>query len=132
MKYIRTKDGIFDLSRFKFEKGDIDQSKVGSRQDCYLEQHDIEYCLHRCIWVKDIIKQADTLEELIDEYIVDETAYKTFGKKKPYLSEHSFYQWVDEIDFAYECGVNLYLGIWVDGELRKVAKVNKKGELELL
>ena len=123
MKYIRTKDGIFDLSRFKFEKGDIDQSKVGSRQDCYLEQHNIEYCPHRCIWVKDIIKQADTIEELCDEAVF-------FDKdNKPHYESQEGNIWYLGASLFTE---TLRFGTFTDKGLIYVAKMNDKGELELL
>lgn len=119
MKYIRTKDGIFGLSRFKFEKGDIDQNKVGSRQDCYWEQHNIEYCWHRCIWAKDIINQADTIEELRDELvychdIITEEHAEEILQSKEYICKE------------------IYGAIWTDKGLIYVAKMNEKGELELL
>ncbi|MBO7715578.1 MAG: hypothetical protein J6S85_18590, partial [Methanobrevibacter sp.] len=115
-------------SRFKFEKGDIDQSKVGSKQDCYLEQHDIEYCLHRCIWVKDIIDQADTIEELCDEFVVDVPNDRKFNREFN-LDKCKEYQ-------LYLKGQNIiseiYGAIWTDRGLIFVAKMNKEGELELL
>ena len=139
MKYIRTKDGVFDLSRFKFEKGDIDQSKVGSKQDCYWEQHNIEYCFHRCIWVKDIIAQANTIKELCDVFVL-ETEGKITTYDKAYFtcfSEDWYHDYLKAFDsgamLGHEMSVNGYGAIHVkDKGLKYVAKMNDKGELELL
>lgn len=123
MRYIRIEDGVFDLSHFKFEKGDIDQSKVGSKQDCYVEQHDIEYCWHKCIWVKDIIAQANTIEELCDEFVYNDKTfkhvlYKDFNVVKQLCSLRNEY--------------SVYGAIWTYKGLIYVAKMNDKGNLELL
>ena len=127
MKYIRTRYGIFDLSRFKFQKGDIDQSKVGSRQDCYWEQHNIEYCSHKCIWVKDIIAQADTIEELIEGIVaIRKSDNFKLLYTNTYIEEAIKYYKGKLKDF------NVFGAIWTDKGLIYVAKINNKGELELL
>lgn len=120
MKYIRTKDGIFDLSRFEFEKGDIDQSKDGSRQDCYWEQHDIEYCHHRCIWAKNIIAQADTIEELCDEFVwvTPEGEHHI----KPKTGDGLWYLCCD-----YKKGHQIYGAIWIQKGLIYIAELTDEG-----
>lgn len=66
-----------------------------------------------------ILKSADTIEELCDVFVIKEPngTYRTMPLKLP-------------------CGVceneTLYGHIWVNDNLIKVAKMNEKGELELL
>ena len=119
MKYFITEDGRI----LEFDDGTI------SKIPCTIgELVEGEIGVYRGI---NIIKQSDTIEKLSDEYIVDETKYE-YGKNKPYISEHEFHKWLEEIDFAFECKVGLYLGIWVGAELKPVAKINSEGKPELL
>lgn len=69
-----------------------------------------------------ITKQADTIEELCDEFvIVDEKINQhTIVRKEALLLFKPTPTWA------------LYGSIWVDKNLIKVAKMNEKGELELL
>ena len=97
MKYIRTKDGIyeinwFDADNFGDEKGDI-------HSNC------------------EIINEADTIEELCDEFVFEET-YPS-GLKRHIITE--------------DVAVGTQFGaIWTDKGLIYVAKMNDKGELDLL
>ena len=98
MKYIRTKDGIyeinwFDADNFGDEKGDI-------HSNC------------------EIIEQANTIEELCDEF-VDTSELKTTNTGG----------WLyDEFDDLSK----IYGAIWTDKGLQFVARMNSKGEFELL
>ena len=121
MKYIRTKNGIyeinwFDVDNFGDEKGDI-------HSNC------------------EIIKEADTIEELCDEF-VDTSELKTTNTGG----------WLyDEFDSDNKCLVyyaederrtiplnefddlsKIFGAIWTSKGLIYVAKMNDKGELELL
>lgn len=109
MKYIRTKDGI--------EKLDADR------------EHLTEYMNG---------KQANTIEELVDEFVIDfgKTNYPTTNRYKRYADfenlkkeiedrEKNFYRYLN-IDFI------VYGAIWTNKGLIYVAKMNEKGELELL
>ena len=97
MKYIRTKDEIyeinwFDADNFGDEKGDI-------HSNC------------------EIINEADTIEELCDEFVFEET-YPS-GLKRHIITE--------------DVAVGTQFGaIWTDKGLIYVAKMNDNGELELL
>ena len=99
--------------------------------DCYPEEYITTY-LNHCEHVANlqnagfdfegcIVKQADTIEELCDEFVFTKGNIKnvflpmTFHKEK----DLTFY---DEI----------YGAIWTDKGLIYVAKMNDKGELELL
>lgn len=113
MKYIRTKDGVYEIKGANLITKSFTIYK-GKRQ-CFVKE-------------KDIIKQAETIEELCDEYVVVYNESKKF--KKPFTS---FYE--DKIGVLKEHDLNeckIYGAIWADKGLIYVAKMNEKGELELL
>lgn len=103
MKYIRTKNGkILDLS----------------------------WGLTSMIVTKDdILKEADTIEELCDEYVV-----KHIHALTPMLID-KFTISLKDIKTQYSGNDNfeyIYGAIWTDTGLIYVAKLNEKGELELI
>lgn len=113
MKYIRTKDGIWEIMEIKpnYEKT-------------------YYHCKHNLISNRfekmDIINQADTIEELCDEIveIID-------GKAQVVYTDISF----NDLAIAKIRDKNnaiVYGAIWTDKGLIYVAKMNDKGELELL
>ena len=65
----------------------------------------------------DILKQADTIKELCDEFVMI-----SYGKHKLDIGCHSY---GDE-------KIQIYGAIWTDKGFIYVAKMNNKGELELL
>lgn len=91
----------------------------------------------------EIIKIANTIEKLCDEFVIDfgKTNYPTTNRYKRYADfenlkkeiedrEKNFYRYLN-IDFI------VYGAIWIDGEndepiLKSIAKMNNRGELELL
>ena len=92
MKYIRTKDGIY-------------------YNQAYFYSHKEE-----------IIKQADTIEELCDEFVIKiKTGYLITYYNKVLLTQD-----------ANKNGADVYGAIWTDKGLIYVAKMNEKGELELI
>ena len=113
MKYIRTKDGIyeinwFDADNFGDEKGDI-------HSNC------------------EIINEAETIEELCDEFVLDHSLfgnsckclYHSFEKAKNGIKKRS--------DNAHHLSnFIIYGAVWTELGLKYVAKMNEKGELELL
>ena len=113
MKYIRTRDGIFEFAkRFNLEH----YRNVGFSDEDIVRK-----------FIRNGNKIADTIEELCDEFVLGKTECQ-----KPCVSKLP-------LDFLKECvitktGYNLvvYGSIWVDNNLIKAAKMNDKGELELL
>ena len=106
MKYIRTKDGIyeinwFDADNFGDEKGDI-------HSNC------------------EITNEADTIEELCDEFIV-----VSDNCERPIISALPF----NELQL-YAKGRTKYAicygAIWCEWGLKYVARMNSDGVLELL
>ena len=127
MKYIRTKDGrIIELPKqptlMKYENtildlNEIRKGKVG---------HEIISAL--------IDKQADTIEKLCDEFVY------TGSKFSPYFRTKGYGSWdgtriESDKDIHKELqskGCVFYGAIWTSMGLIYVAKMNEKGELELL
>ena len=127
MKYIRTKNGFYgfakrmSLSLGREPKGDYYHSVT-------------DRFLHRLgagvLQDKFIIKQADTIEELCDTIAIVwkdhlPTIWNDTTHFKDLLSMYSSYQRKHKI-------VAIYGAIWTDKGLIYVAKMNDKGELELI
>lgn len=117
MKYIRTKDRIFEVYKEK-EDGYIIRTKP------FLETTNKEYYLNLFFSKERVIKVADTIEELVDEYV---RVHKTFNNMSMVCDKELAIS-----SSKYPKHYDVYGSIWVDGELHKVAKMNEKGELELL
>ena len=103
-RYIRTKDEILSNSRPNIE--DIDSVLTDQRG-----------------WIKkcNVIKQSDTIEELCDGFVID---FKN--------GSHTFYQDFEDTKLLYNGNQDLFGAIWTSKGLIYVAKMNDKGELELL
>ena len=114
MKYIRTKDGKILKIRNKQLRpnGVYDTWYVGNNYSMlYNRNHDL------------IEKEADTIEELCDEFVYLMESGRHICKNKH--TEIMYCLGRDE-PIAY------YGAIWTDRGLIYVAKMNDKGELELL
>ena len=105
MKYVRTEDGnnlIIDLSTmvipYQIIGNIIDFNKLGRFE---------------------IIKQADTIEELCDEFVCLENK----------MAFHDLETITSSCNLKH---LTIYGAIWTDKGLIYVAKMNEKGELELL
>lgn len=116
MKYIRTKDGIVNVSNMQeYEADDENNNRIF---DGYgLDDGSIYYP------TEDIIKQADTIEELIDEYVLVEKSARCFLNYDE-ITEDDLKLCLQDHD--------IFGAIWTDKGLIYVAKMNEKGELELL
>ena len=123
MKYIRTKDGIYEVENENF-------NYVGK-----------EY--KRATWNKSqlVINQADTIEELCDEFIgvLDngKGSHIWYNEQLLGITEwETFEEYMEKIWFYAKANVSLneilYGAIWTDKGLIYVAKMNDKGELELI
>ena len=101
MKYIRTKDGIKKVETI----ADV-QTKV--------------------IYKNNLVAQADTIEELCDEFVfvVSDKIHKLI------LGEHSYKDCVEEA--IKHKNRTIYGAIWCEWGLKFVAKLNNKGEMELI
>ena len=106
MKYIRTKDKnnlIIDLTNmllpYNLTDEYIDFNKFGMFK---------------------IVKQADTIKELCDEFVVVRENGEPMIVSLELAKEYA------------KCSITTYGAIWTDKGLIYVAKMNEKGELELL
>ena len=119
MKYIRTKDGRIIDTETEYPKHPASWGIQAS-----------DYAL--------TIAQADTIEELVEEYIIDN--WKEKGKPiYCFRAGKNELLYVDKNGYTYlyipdllKCGVVIYGAIWTDKGLIYVAKMNEKGELELI
>ena len=100
MRYIRTKDGIYENKPLEKHLG----KRRGKGFEIVFKE-------------QDIINQADTIKELCDEFVMISD-----GKHKLDIGCHSY---GDE-------KIQIYGAIWTNKGLIYVAKMDKKGELELL
>lgn len=101
MKYIRTKDRIYDLSN-KYSQTP-EEVQIALMTGNY--------------------KQSDTIEELCDEFVIDEVHYIESSLKEIVLYEKCIGKGLL---------TNIYGAIWTSKGLIYVAKMNDKGELELI
>lgn len=123
MKYIRTKKYIFALS----DDRTYGKRPAGNSNTMILLLKNYKN------WKK--CRQADTIEELCDEIVIDNPKADI---KKPFVSNAK----IDEIkkntpkgSLEYKLkkdGMNIYGAIWTDEGLIYQAKLNEKGEFELI
>lgn len=146
MKYIRTKDKVIDLTSKQVSSYEIIDDKTAIDDhgedsgficvyyfDSNIGEH-IEYDNkggHSMDnwYLKDIIAKADTIEELCDAYVDDYIKlhkFKIVHENNPYLTGL-----IRDRKYDHR-GIDVYGAIWTDKGLIYVAKMNEKGELELL
>lgn len=122
MRYIRTKDGRIikvAISKEEYER-DYKNSNVS-----------YEEWLGCFCFSLDIVKQADTIEELCDRCLVitkyhKEPIYGTFYELEDYIDG-----WKRKIP-SNNPVVAIYGAIWTEWGLKYVAHMNEKGDWELL
>ena len=111
MKYIRTKHTIFEVvdenEKVYLVCAKSDPTSIYSKSKCQT----------------DIIKEGETIEELCDLFVVYEDLHRWEIKV-------SFAQMKKE--YPYDEHYNMFGAIWTDKGLIYVAKMNEKGELELI
>ena len=124
MKYVRTKQEIFkEKRRFK----EIKDGKIYEYSVVPFKHHLMPIIY---IPVSDIIKEADTIEKLCDEFIFNKERVVVLGIDNGYMK--GFYDnWIDKITWQH-IKEGIYGAIWTDKGLIYVAKMNEKGEFELV
>lgn len=121
MKYVRTKEHkIIKID----EKGCIKQfnSKLYAFRD--------KTFAYRYENGQEVVKQADTIEELCDRYVLSDIDIIFLNKDKTQYRFENEYTWYYITKNELRKGI--YGAIWTDKGLIYVAKMNDKGELELL
>ena len=102
--YIRTKDGIYEVEQSQLE-----------------DDEEVVNCDYGQIHKLEILRKSQSIEELCDEFVVvNNTCFNT-----PQLLG-------TEIDKDYYKHEEVYGAIWINKGLIYVAKMNDKGELELI
>ena len=121
MKYIRTKDSIYVYDK-------AIQNIKSYWKTTFLSKYKINKYIKKDIEKvnKNIIKQADTIEELCDELLF-------VGQDNvPIILDVELKHAKDRADDLELTEWAVYGAIWTDKGLIYVAKMNDKGELELL
>ena len=116
-KYIRTKNGIYEY--------------VGYDNECAIPSPIIK-CkgkLTHCLEC-DIIHEADTIEKLCDGVVLAGIDFIFLNKEHTQFRFKGKDEWLDITEYELKRGI--YGAIWTDKGLIYVAKMNDKGELELL
>ena len=121
MKYVRTKDSIYEYEKVK-TRVFIQQGRY-SKEKLLSEEESLK------LFPYEIIKQADTIEELCDGLIVEDKD----NTNNWFVMDISEYQSKDNVDKKYMVDRwNFYAFIKTDKGLIYVAKMNESGVLELI
>lgn len=126
MKYIRTKDGVYEVYTKDLDLNDKTHRDIAGfrAQHCRGWNYPLK--------PKDIVKVVDTIEELCDSFVMFcPNAHRR--KIRVYETMHSISLY-SKRDKRWNGNMvdKVYGAIWTDKGLIYVAKMNKKGELELL
>lgn len=116
MKYIRTKDRIYEVKEFKIKPTLVSNDYVAVVENTTYGEEVSD------IGIEKIISQADTIEELCDEFVFFDT------NNKPHYKSVEGNMWY--------LGAGLFQdtlkgAIWTDIGLIYVAKMNNDGKLEI-
>ena len=114
--YIRTKDGRIaevkeNMAIKRCSENVLRLVYKDNRSICVLTGND------------DIIKQADTIEELCDRFVVMDKETKEVMNIVSFLAYAKLWSY---------CKYNIYGAVWCECGLKYVAKLDDKGELELI
>ena len=107
MKYIRTKNRIYQV-----------ESETFNKQGYYIDRYEEDVILK-----EQVIKQADTIEELCDRFVVMDKETKEVMNIVSFLAYAKLWSY---------CKYNIYGAVWCEWGLRYVAKLDDKGELVLI
>lgn len=107
--YIRTENRIYKV-----------ESETCNKQGYYIGDYDV-------ILKELVISQSENLEELCDEFVMVDNS-----ENKPYRPFIIYGRSLGELKERQSCNESLYGAIWTDKRLIFVAKMNDKGELELI
>ena len=106
--YIRTKDCIYKVESVLRDNGIVKGYNVGEMAFIRKDQ---------------VIKQSENLEELCDRFVVMDKETKEVMNIVSFLEYAKLWSY---------CKYNIYGAIWTDKGLIYVAKMNDKGDLELI
>ena len=113
MKYIRTKDGIYKVESTLRDNGIVKGYNVGEMGFIRKDQ---------------VIKQSENLEELCDEFV---GYFECFNRSYYFIYKNGYDELKSDVQtFSPNCSA--YGAIWTSKGLIFVARMNYKGELELI
>ena len=118
--------GDFKMKKYILNlNGQIEELIDENERLITVRRHNFQYKMKKS-WA---VKQANTIEELIDEYILREKANCKLDVNYDELNE-------DDVKLCLQ-DHDIFGAIWVNGDkeepiLKSVAKMNEKGDLELL
>jgi hypothetical protein len=119
MKYIRTKNDVCTFEKYWLDNATRKTFHILITNE---EAEDIE-----------IINQADTIEELCDELVVHNPSNDGDFYPKHFVYQNKWETMLKPMsDYQKSKGIEIFGAIWTDKGLIYVAKMNEKGELELL
>lgn len=142
MKYIRTKDGVYEVTDKQYDLlcGNLtEEEKDKYKNITSISVGDFKEGTYKSIFIKDIINQSENLEELCDEFVMTHYFPETNYTKHEVLKEDKDLmikavslkkQHNEDKDLKNE--FNIYGCIWTDDGLIYVAKMNNEGKLELI
>ena len=124
-KYIRTENGIYKVE-------EIEKYFLDERQKLFINN-----TMRIAVKENDVIKQADTIEEICDEFVglVKSTSSNFIIMT---VIAHSLKELKESLKTelngeVYEGHYDIIYGaVWCEWGLKYVAKMNEKGELELI
>ena len=130
MKYIRTKDEIWELKHdtwlyIETKPRKVDILMKDDNGDYVKQTMEHSITLGNKTRKKEVIKEADTIEELCDEFVV------VRDNQRPIPLINLEQVKLNRGNYGYS-NSKVYGAIWNDKGLIYVAKMNDKGELELL
>lgn len=132
MKYIRTKDSVYEVNSYIEQNGKI----VEFQSVKYIDKNDKTTTISmKKFYKEEILKEADTIEELCDGFYNDIlNDFDCFGFDRLYIYNDFESFKSDWIGYRIHDNWqgNGYGFIKTDKRLIYVAKMNEKGELELI
>lgn len=121
-KYIKTNDGIYETAKHIVFDTFPSYDQIKSKR--------------KLIFMNEVNEQADVIEDLCDEYVWDNCLIKFINKEKTkFLIKQANAEYEEEYDIKEDFDEDsspIYGAIWTDKGLIYVAKMNEKGELELI
>jgi len=128
MSYVRTKEKVISLEKYEI----INENDV----DIVIRKHNERFKnkTHTKVWNNGnnvVVAQADTIEKLCDEFIVEtyDSVSDIFCGRWLYATLKDAKQSCDAI---HKCYYKILGAIWYDDGLKYVAKLNDEGELKLI
>ena len=127
MKYIRTKYKVINTSDCK--EGFLCNQKCWQPLKGYL------------VYEQDIVKQADTIEELCDEFCLEQSLQdiehiwflNRVENHKEFIQRYNQSKWCEKLTSGWQKeAINGYGAIYTDKGLIYVSKLNEKGNWELI